>query len=324
MLLAGDIGGTKTNLAIYSLDSGCREPLLEQTFPSDDYDGLESIVKEFNEATEYDIDRAVIGVAGPVVDGTVRATNLPWVMSEEGLKKALDIEKVKLLNDLEATAYGILELNDDELVKLNDVPHQDGHKAIIAPGTGLGEGILCYHEGKYIAMSSEGGHTDFGPTSLIQVELSKYLLGKLGHISYERVCSGIGIPNIYDYFKSSGVAPEKPEIAEQLRDAEDPTPIIVQAALDGTCELSIETLNLFTTILGAKAGNLALTIIARGGVYLGGGIPPRIVSKLKDGTFMAAFLNKGRFADVLSKMPVYVILNSKTAMLGAASYGLAL
>lgn len=323
MLLVGDIGGTKTNLAIYSFDAGCREPLLEKTFPSDDYDGLEAIVKEFNREIEYDIDRAVIGVAGPVVDGTVRATNLPWVMSEEGLKHALDIdEKVKLLNDLEATAYGILELTDDELVKLNDTPARDGHKGIVAPGTGLGEAILCYHNGQYIAMPSEGGHTDFGPNSLVQLELARFLLGKFGHISYERVCSGIGIPNIYEYFKQSGIAPEKPEIAAQLREAEDPTPIIVEAALGGTCELSIETLNLFTSILGAETGNLAITINARGGMYLGGGIPPRIVPKLKDGTFMASFLNKGRFAEILAQMPIYVILNPKTAVLGAASYGL--
>ena len=213
-------------------------------------------------------------------------------------------------------------MNDNELVKLNDAPARDGHKGIVAPGTGLGEAILSYHDGKYIAMPSEGGHTDFGPNSLVQLELARYLLGKFGHVSYERVCSGIGIPNIYEYFKQSGIAPERPQIAEELRDAEDATPIIVEAALAGTCELSIESLNLFTSILGAETANLAITINARGGMYLGGGIPPRIVPKLKDGTFMASFLNKGRFAEILAKMPVYVILNPKTAVLGAASYGL--
>jgi glucokinase len=225
---------------------------------------------------------------------------------------------------LEATAYGVPHLPSEDLFLLNDAPPQSGTKAVLAPGTGLGEAILFQRGDKYHAIPSEGGHTDFGPTNLFEIELLRYLMGKFGHVSYERICSGKGLPNIYEYLKENRFAEESPEMAEALRQAADPTPVIVQKAMAGECELSIATLNAFVSILGAEAGNLALKVMATGGVYLGGGIPPRILSKLKDGTFMAAFVNKGRFAEMLAGIPVYVILNPETALLGAACYGLGL
>lgn len=323
MLLAGDIGGTKINLAIFSPDSGL-EPQIQATFKSADYPSLEDIVREFMAGANVSVEKAAFGVAGPVVDGQSKATNLPWVISETALQDTLGLSNVKLLNDLEATAYGVPHLPPDDLFTLNDGPPRSGNKAIIAPGTGLGEAFLLYHEGHYHVIPSEGGHVDFAPTSPLELELLRYLMGEFDHVSYERVCSGMGIPNIYAYFKESGFAQESPRMAEQLRSADDPTPIIVNAAMTGECELSIATLNTFISILGAEAGNLALKVVATGGVYIGGGIPPRILPKLKEerGTFMEAFVSKGRFTEMISQVPVYVVLNDKAALFGAACYGL--
>ncbi len=329
MLLAGDIGGTKTVLAIYAPDGG-QAPQIQATFKSTDYPNLKAIVLDFLADVGISVDKAVFGVAGPVVDGEVRATNLPWVISEATLRQATGLRKVKLLNDLEATAYGVPHLAPADLYTLNDAAPQGGTAIVIAPGTGLGEAILFPQEGhdrasqSWRVIPSEGGHTDFAPTNLFEIRLLRFLMGKFGHVSYERVCSGSGMPNIYAYLRKNRFAPEKPEVAEALRKAVDPTPIIVKAAMAGECELSIATLNAFVSILGAEAGNLALKVMATGGVYLGGGIPPKILAKLKDGTFLAAFVNKGRFAEVLAQIPVYVILNERTALLGAACYGFGL
>jgi glucokinase len=323
MLLAGDIGGTKTNLAIYSADSGLT-PRAQGTFQSAEYPSLKAVLAEFLADSGLRVEKAVFGVAGPVVGGQSSATNLPWLISEGELEAALGLREARLLNDLEATAYGVRHLEDDDLFPLNDAPARSGTKAVVAPGTGLGEAILFYQDGHYHVIPSEGGHTDFGPTNLFELRLLRHLMGKFGHVSYERIASGKGLPNIYAFLKKQGYAAESPEMKKALRKADDPTPIIVQKAMAGECELSIATLNSFVSILGSEAGNLALKVMAVGGIYLGGGIPPKILSKLKDGTFMAAFVNKGRFAEVLAQIPVYVILNERTALLGAACYGLGL
>jgi glucokinase len=321
MLLAGDVGGTKTNLATYSRETGL-VPQHEATYKSTKYPSLKAVVAEFVSDTQTTIEAAVFGVAGPVVNGESTTTNLPWTIAEETLREALNLEQVKLLNDLEATGYGVPHLQPDDLYILNDVEARSGTKAVIAPGTGLGETVLFYQREHYHVIPSEGGHTDFGPTNLFQIELLRYLLGKFNHVSYERICSGMGLPIIYEYFKENRYAPEMPKVAKALRKADDPTPVIVEHAMSGDCELCMAALDTFVSILGAEAGNLALKVMATGGVYLGGGIPPRILSKLKDGTFMAAFVHKGRFSDMLAQVPVYVILNPRTALLGAAAYGL--
>ncbi len=323
MLLAGDIGGTKTRLALYAPGGDLVAQALT-TFKSAHYASLEAIVEEFLAQAPAKVDRAVFGVAGPVAHGESTITNLPWVIREAALQKAFGFQEVKLLNDLEATAYGVPRLSPSDLFLINDAPPQDATKVVVAPGTGLGEAVLFFKDGQYYVNPSEGGHVDFAPTNLLEMRLLRHLMSRFGHVSYERICSGTGIPVIYAFLKKQRLAQELPEMRKALKKAADPTPIIVQKAMDGECELSIATLNTFVSILGAEAGNFALKVMARGGVYLGGGIPPRILTKLRDGTFMASFVNKGRFAEVLAQIPVYVILNDQTALFGSACYGLGL
>lgn len=329
MLLAGDIGGTKTNLAIFSPESGPRAPLVEATLPSGRYPSLEALVSDFLAQVELKPDRASFGVAGPVVAGRATITNLPWVMSETQLQTSLDLSPggVRLLNDLTAVAYAVPWLESDDLHTLNEGrPVPGGAIAVIAPGTGLGEGFLTWDGSRYRAHASEGGHTGFAPTNSLEVDLLRYLLDRFEHVSYERVCSGRGLPNIYAFLKDSGYAEEPAWLAEQLAAADDPNPVIVNAALGGErqCELCVATLETFVSILGTEAGNMALNVLATGGVYLGGGIPPRILSALEGGRFMGAFRDKGRMSDLMARIPVHVILNPKVALLGAACHGLEL
>lgn len=324
MLLAGDIGGTKTNLAVFSSDTGWRKPYAEATYASVDYPSLEALVQEFLSHHDFPIDRASFGVAGPVVAGDATITNLSWMMDENQLQETLHIPSVRLLNDLDAIAHSIPYLESQDLHTLNEGQAISGGAiAVIAPGTGLGEGFLTWDSSHYRAHTSEGGHADFAPTNTFQVELLRYLLTRFPHVSFERVCSGKGLPNIYDYLKDSGYAEEPHWLAEQLATTQDRSPIIVNNALDddNACELSVATLNTFVSILAAEAGNLALKVLSTGGVYLGGGIPPRILPYLKDKQFMQAFKHKGRFVQMLAQMPVHVILNPKVALLGAAIHG---
>ncbi|MBE7472270.1 MAG: glucokinase [Anaerolineae bacterium] len=329
MLLAGDIGGTKTHLALYSLDA---TPIQQQEaiFKSADYPSLEAIVQEFLAQTAVTVKQAAFGVAGPVVNGESKITNLPWHITESNLCQTLQLSPgaVKLLNDLESIAYAVPHLSAADLSPLNSEqldPTLGGHKAVIAPGTGLGEAILFHHHNRYHVMPSEGGHTDFGPVNAVQMGLLRFLLDRFNHVSYERVCSGgLGIPNIYAYFKETRPNEESPTVRAALAQSPDPTPVIIQAGLNNECELCRATLNTFVSILGAEAGNLALKVMATGGIYLGGGIPRKILAKLRDGTFMAAFVNKGRFAGLLSHIPVYIILHENPGLLGAAYYGLTL
>lgn len=325
MLLAGDVGGTKTDLAVFSHDSGPNVPLVEATFSSGRYSSLEELVSEFLSQIDFQVDRASFGVAGPVVSGKATITNLPWKMDEAQLQEALDLSSVRLLNDLAAIAYALPFLGPSDLHAINEgQPVANGTLAVIAPGTGLGEAFLVWDGARYIPVPSEGGHTGFAPTNRMEIELLCYLLERFDHVSFERVCSGIGIPNIYAFLKDSGYAPEPDRLAEQLAAADDPTPIIGRAALAGECDLCVATLNTFVSILGAEAGNLALKVLAVGGVYLGGGIPRRILPMLQNGRFMRSFVHKGRFSELLARVPVYVILNPKAALFGAACYGLGL
>ena len=327
MLLAGDIGATKTSLGVYSAEKGPREPIVEKTFPSDRYSSLEVLVSEFLAQANVAVERAVFGVAGPVIGGKATLTNLSWAVDEIQLKKKLKLQSILLLNDLKALALGVPLLEAEDLYILNKgEPTPGGTKAVIAPGTGLGEAFLTWDGSQYRAYASEGGHTDFGPSNPLEDDLLTYLRGRWGHVSYERICSGMGLPTIYAYFKESGHADEPAWLAEQLAATDDPTPVIVNAALDekASCELCKATLALFISVLGAEAGNVALKVLATNGVYLGGGIPPRVMPALQQEGFMQAFLNKGRLSDFLKNVPVYVILNPKIALIGAAFYGLEL
>ena len=323
MFLVGDVGGTKTDLAVFSPESGPRAPLVEATFPSTDYSSLEAVVREFLGRVDQAVARAAFGVAGPVVGGQARITNLPWVIDAAQLQKALGFSAVWLLNDLEAIANAVPFLQADDLDTLNDgEPVAGGPIAVIAPGTGLGEAYLTWDGSRYWAHASEGGHADFAPNSAFEIELLRHLQNRLGHVSYERVCSGTGIANIYGFLKDSGY--EEPTwLAGQLAAATDPTPIIVNHALDeNPCAICAAALDAFVSILGAEAGNMALKALATGGVYLGGGIPPRILPALRQGRFMEAFRYKGRLSDLMARIPVHVILNPKAALLGAACNGL--
>lgn len=326
MLLAGDIGGTKTRLAIIDPAIGPRAAVAEATFPSRDYGSLEAVIRDFLAQTHAEISSASFGVAGPVVEGRVTATNLPWIIDRQQLRDELGLSAVHLLNDLQAIGWAVPRLTDEDLFTLNRGQAAPGGTiAVIAPGTGLGEAFLTWESRHYRAHASEGGHTDFAPATREEIDLVSYLFDKLGHhVSYERVCSGIGIPNIYGYLRDTGFAPEPAWLASELAAAKDRTPVIVNNALDPERATLIcrETLARFVSILGSEAGNLAMKVLATGGVYLGGGIPPRIIPALQHPRFMAAFCNKGRMQAWLAKIPIYVITNPHVALLGAAYYGL--
>ena len=320
--LAGDIGGTKTTLAIITSSSGPKVFLEKTTFQSHDYPSLEAIVKLFLKEKKWAPSKASFGVAGPVIDGKVQTTNLPWHLAEAVLSKELDIP-VRLLNDLTATAHSVPFLNEDDLVTLNPgKPVVHGSMAVIAPGTGLGEAYLNWDGNRYRAFPSEGGHVDFAPADQLQMKLLAYLQAQFGHISYERVCSGSGLPNIYSFMKEEGIDIEPSWLHDQLIQEADPSPVITKAALEGIAPIAIATLDLFSTILAAEAGNLVLKILADGGIYLGGGIPPKIMPFLQKASFLNSFQNKGRFAAFLEAIPVHVILNPDTALIGAARHGL--
>jgi glucokinase len=275
------------------------------------------------------IDRACFGVAGPVFAGRAEITNLPWVISEASVQSAFGWSAVKLLNDLEAVGYAVPILEPGDIYTISPGrPVPGGNIAVLAPGTGLGETFLTYDNGHYRAHPSEGGHVSFGPIDKQQLGLLAYMREVKGfnHVSYERVCSGgLGIPYLYAYLKDTGYAPEPEWLAERLASSADPTPVIMNAAqnLDNPSELCTATLDLFVSIMASEAGNLALKVLSTGGIYLGGGIPPRILSQLKKPSFLEILQDKGRFNDMLENMPVHVILNSKAGLLGAAAYGLA-
>jgi glucokinase len=323
MLLAGDIGGTKTVLALYSPEKGPRHPLSEETFSSKRYDSLEAIIAEFLEKYPREITHAAFGVAGPVVEDRAEITNLPWQLEEKQLAQTFNLEAVHLLNDLEAIATAVPILQEGDIHTLNEgEPDEQGAIGIIAPGTGLGEAFLVWHDGRYQPFPSEGGHADFAPADEIQIALLRYLLTRHQHVSFERVCSGMGIPNLYAFFQESGRFPEPAWLREQLAVAADPTPLIVRAAQQERAAIAVATLDLFMNILAREAGNLALKILATGGIYLGGGIPPRILPQLEASDFMTTFTRKGRFGDLLNRVPVHVIYNRQAALLGTARDGL--
>jgi glucokinase len=327
-ILAGDIGGTKTILAVFPPGAKPRKPLVEMTFPSSRYQSLEEIVREFMDKVNLPVDRACFGVAGPILAGRAKITNLSWVVDGPALQSTFNWSAVALLNDLESVAYAIPILEPEDIHSLSTgVPVPGGSIAILAPGTGLGETFLTSENGSYRAHASEGSHASFAPVGSLQIGLLTYLNQQgFEHVSFERVCSGgLGIPNLYAYWKTTGL--EEPAwLAEQLAACKDPTPVIVSAAHDPTrpCKLATATLDLFVAILGAEAGNLALKVLSTGGIYLGGGISPRILADLQKPLFMEALRSKGRFRKVLTDMPVHVILNSKAGLLGAAAYGLTL
>ncbi len=325
--LAGDIGGTKTILALYSSEKGPLQPLFESSYASSSYPELDAIIKDFFSQAKASALTACFGVAGPVREGRAVITNLPWQPDATQLQASHGFSKATLINDLVATGYAIPHLEQSDFFTINSgINTSAGALGIIAPGTGLGEVIFTWDGSRYLAVASEGGHADFGPSSETESRLLDFFMNRYGHVSYDRICSGRGLPAIYDFYKSLGRFEEPDWLSKQLATAEDPAPVIVNAALDQTrhCDICTKTLELFISILGAEAGNLALKGLTTGGMYLGGGIPPKILPFLEGKTFMKSFTSKGRMSYLLQDIPVNVILNPKAALIGAAAFGLGL
>lgn len=323
VFLAGDVGATKTTLGLFSQRGNAREARVEETFRSKDFDSLEEVVRDFLAKNEGAVRFASFGVAGPVVGGRAETTNLGWVLEEAALEESLGLEKVHLLNDLEAMATGIPFLTRSDLSVINrGEPDRGGSVAVIGPGSGLGEAFITWDDrGRVEVHPSEGGHSDFAPTNDLEVRLLRYLKSRFGHVSYERVCSGQGILNIHSFLLESGRR-EGPAWHTKALEAElDPVPSIARAALSKSprrCETCKETFEVFASILGAEAGNLALKVMATRGTYIGGGIPRKVLPIMKEGAFLKSFKNKGRMSELISRIPVYVVLNPRTALMGAA------
>jgi glucokinase len=319
VILAGDVGGTHARLALFGDDGG--DPAAVEIYPSADHDGLVEIMKLFREAHPDPVTAATIGVAGPVSDGRTEAVNLAWPVDERELAEALELDDraVSLINDLEANAWGIEALGDDDLVTLNEgTAEPDECVALISAGTGLGEAFITYGAGGARVHPSEGGHVNFAPRNELESELRDHLAAKHGHVSYERVCSGSGMPDVYGFLRERSGEPEPEWLTGEI--ADNGASAITQAGVERRDPVCSDALDVLVSAYGAQAGNLALTVLARGGVYLGGGIAPNIVDRLKQGGFMRAFLDKGRASEILEQIPVRVIENELTALLGAARH----
>ena len=317
-ILAGDIGGTKTNLGIFI--RGKRRPLLKRfnSYPSREYNGLENIIDLFLSEYSFKINKACFGIAGPIENGRCKTTNFPWDVSDNRIKKTFGLERVKLINDLSAMAASVPYLTGSEVYILNKSrPQKNGNISLIAPGTGLGQALLVYSDGGYIPVPSEGGHVDFAPGNELEAGLLNDLWKEYGHVSIERVISGIGILNIYNYLKSTGKYNEPIGLSKKIN-SDDPAKVINEAAAEKDQKLCLKTIDTFLSILGATAGNLALTGLTKGGVYIGGGIPPKLLWRFKEDIFMNAFKHKGRFSGLMEKIPVNIILNNNAPLLGAA------
>jgi glucokinase len=322
VILAGDVGGTKTVLSLFV--QGEKRPRLKilESYVSGDAPGLVKIIEAFTGKHPAAISGACFGIAGPVKNGRCKTTNLPWDVSEDEIKKRFGWHNVWLLNDLTAAAHAVQILNREEVLPLTPERTAEGKNiGIIAPGTGLGAAFLVFAGGSYVAVASEGGHVDFAPRDEREFSLWKYLRRCYEHVSIERILSGPGLVNIYSWLKDAGRSVEPEWLAENLKD-KDPARAITEAALKHQEPLCVEALDTFVSILGAAAGNLALTGTTTGGIYLGGGISPKILPKLKEGIFMRAFEDKGRFSDYMAQIPVWIILNENAALFGAARYAL--
>ena len=318
MILAGDIGGTNTRLALLEMEDKWPRVIVEQTFPSREHKSLDEIVRQFLGEHGLTIKRACFGVAGPIRNRRSKPSNLPWVVDADQLATLFGFDAVTLVNDLEANAFGLVALEAKDFAVLNEgAPESEGNTAIISAGTGLGEAGLHFEGKMRRPFASEGGHADFAPRNELEIELLRYLIPQFHHVSYERVLSGPGLLNIYTFLRDTGRGEEAAWLADEMQEA-DPSAVITRAALEGKSELCMRALDLFVSIYGAEAGNLALKVNATGGVFLGGGIAPRIIDKLKSPAFMEAFTAKGRMRPLLEAVPVRVILNDMTALVGAA------
>jgi len=319
IVLGGDVGGTNARLALVELDGRAARIARERKYPSREYPGLAPIVRHFCEEAATRPDRACFGIACPVVGDDCTAPNLPWTTNTRRLAADIEIPRTSIINDFVAVGYGIESLGPSDLATLQEGrPVAQGPIALIGAGTGLGQGFLLWERDHYRVLASEGGHGDFAPRGALQAGLLQFLERQFGRVSWERLLSGPGMVNTYRYLLASAVAAEQATVRTEM-EREDPAAVIARHALAGTDRLSDQALDLFCEMLGAQAGNLALTVVATGGVYLAGGIAPRIVERLRSGPFLTAFRDKGRLSELLSRIPVHVIMNPNVALLGAGA-----
>lgn len=326
MILAGDVGGTKVHLALYSFNAGEIVPVRDQKFPAADFACLDDVVREFlkgDEADKPEIMASCFGCPGPVRDGRLKLTNLPWTLDARDLQRSLGIEHIFLINDLEANGYGIPELAQDKIYTLHaGDPSAVGHRGLVSAGTGLGECLLIWDgmKRRHLPLPSEGGHSDFAARNDREIALLQYLRRTLnGRVSFERVVSGIGIKNIFAFLRDDQKMNEPDWLRERM-EHEDPNAVIGTCAEDGSSEICFETMQMFSSSFGAEAGNVALKVLAHGGIYLGGGVAPKILKTMSNGEFVKAYLDKGRLSPMVQSMPVRVILDDTCALLGAAAY----
>lgn len=314
MIVAGDVGGTNTRLAFFENGKKVGD---EKKFPSQKYRSLEEILAEFLQGKK--VKCACFGVAGPVREGKSKITNLPWVLDASHISKTLQIPNVYLLNDLEANAYGLRVLKKEDLFLLHEGKKQKGNQALIAAGTGLGEAGLFWDGNKHHPFACEGGHTDFAPRNPIEMELLSYLQKKFDHVSYERVVSGPGLHNLFQFLIDTGRQKWDPQVKAEMEKG-DPSRVISEWGRENRDEACMKALDWFLSLYGAEAGNMALKFFAIGGFYIGGGIAPNLVEAFKRGSFRSSFVDKGRFRELLESIPIWIVLNDHAALLGAASY----
>jgi glucokinase len=319
IILAGDVGGTKTLLALFERKEGKLIELQSKRYVSNDFKNLDVIIKDFVEEQDIFPHAAAFGIPGPVLNGVVKSTNLPWIIDEKKLRIKTGIPLVKVVNDLAATAYEIPFLEKEKVITIKEgIKLKDPERfVILAPGTGLGHAFLICEGNKKIVVPSEGGHADFAPTNEFETKLFRFLLNRFGRVSCERIISGSGIPNIFDFLVEIEFGEPENHTLERMK-TEDKSAVISEMALNKKDRVCEKTLDIFVTILGTHAGNLAITFLANGGIYLAGGIPHKILPKLKDGTFTKSFNNKGRLSEIVNNIPVYVINNNYSALHGAA------
>lgn len=319
MILSGDAGATKTELALFSDSNGKLQKLCSERFESKDYSSLDVIIRKFLKDKETVITSACIGIAGTVIDGIGRSTNLPWTLDERLLSREFDIPYFRLANDLEIIAAAVTVLEEKDLITIykGNEKLTEGSKAIIAPGTGLGQAALLYSDNEYSIIATEGGHSDFAASDELEFELYKYLKNIYGHVSYERIASGMGLVNVFKFLKDSYPAKVSERILQRLNN-EDEAAVISEEGMKKNCDLCEKALDIFTSVLGAQAGNMVLNYKATGGVYLGGGIPLKVLEKFYDGTFLRSYLNKGRLSYLPEMTPVFVIKDRSSGLLGAA------
>ncbi|HBG06851.1 MAG: glucokinase [Geobacteraceae bacterium GWC2_58_44] len=318
LILAADVGGTSTRLAYFEGNAGGLVVLAEGHYPSREHGSLVEIVRRFAAQHRLTAHRACFGIAGPVLEGRVRTPNLPWNIEGAELAEVLGLPLVQLINDLEANTYGIAALKPEDLFTLNQgKPDPTGTIAVVSAGTGLGESLAYWDGSTHRPLPSEAGHADFAARNELESELLLYLQAKHGRVSYERVVSGPGLLDIYRFLRDRHYFPEDPAVISAMNVGDAPA-VITQGALDNSCPICSKALDIFVAVYGAESGNAALRFLATGGVYLGGGIPPRIIERLKGAAFMVAFTSKGRLSSLVQSIPVHLILNERTALLGAA------